>query len=297
MDLARIDINCRNDAVLKFCNMRTKAVTDCFYMNNPCGFEKLYLHLYDNPIFWEGISNNTLQLLQQNLYKSPQKIEFHLFCQKPEPRTKGGFEYSGHPTTGYVYDCNTLKKWHTDWNRLHTDCVEWEDEIFPFKSAIIEIMKEELCRISLESADFDSGERKLLLRFQRNQLNDDEIVTAFHNLIVKHKGEEERIAYVCEIGGEICKENGYLREQELENLEQDHGNSYVERVYSIKNKSGKYIFLSIDKRHGMFEWCDDNGAHLGERRFDGSHNTMENDRQGKEKHSLKCVAEWKRTRR
>lgn len=276
-------------SIKNFCDMREKAFQfwkDQFYTNDINLYSKLYLP--ELP----GISNHVKECLQNSFLNFPKTINSMQFAQKPEPRTEGGFEYSGHPTTGYVYDCNTLKKWHTDWNRLHTDCVEWEDEIFPFKSAIIEIMKEELCRISLESAGFDSGERKLLLRFQRNQLNDDEIVTAFHNLIVKHKGEEERIAYVCEIGGEICEENGYQREQRLENLEQYHGNCHVKRVYSIKNKSGKYIFLSIDKRHGMFEWCADDGSHLGERRLDGSHNSN-----AEADHSLKCVAEWKGTRR
>ena len=54
-------------------------------------------------------------------------------------------------------------------------------------------------------------------------------------------------------------------------------------------KDGKYIFLSVDKQHGMFELCDDKGNHVEEIRFNGSRNT------GKDlSHSLQCVAEWKR---
>lgn len=247
------------------------------------------LNLYSQDL--NGISNKLKERLQNSFFNYPSLIDVSQFSQKSEPRSKGGFEYLGQPEN-YVYDCPSLKAWHSDWNRNHTDLVEWEDEIFPFKSVVIEIMREELRKITLDSSNFNSEERNLLLQFQQNRLNSHDIAIVFHELVVKHKVSEELIAYACEIGGKICEENGFHRENELEKLEKRKRDSIV-RIYSIKDKNGKYIFLSIDKRHGMFEWCGDDGTHKGERKFDGSYNS---DAEPKD-HSLNCVAEWKRLQR
>lgn len=299
MDLACIEKARRNVVVKNFCDMRDKAVCnwkDKFYADyEHCpNIKDLYLHYYDNPSYWDGINSNEIQLLQQTFSNYPIAINVIEFCTKPEPRTEGGFDYQGHPVIDYVYDCSSLENWHNVWNRNHTDLIEWESAIFPFKSLIVKRMKQELSDVSESFADYDLEERKLLSRFQSDELTDDEIVTAFHNLIVKHKNNEERAAYAEDIGEKICIENGYKRELDLERLEKDHGNKKVVKIFSIK-RNNAYIFLSIDIKHGMLEWCDDDGSHKGERRFDGSPNgdpntTIESD------HGLKCVAEWKRLR-
>lgn len=168
----------------------------------------------------------------------------------------------------------------------------WENEIFPYKSQNINIMKAELKKITENSANYSPLERKDIFRVQNNNYKDDnDVVNCFHNLIVKHKSaSSERIAYVKIMGEKICKCNGYHREQELERLEEkEDGNNHAERIYSIKKKNGEFIFLCIDKQHGMLELCDDKGDHQGEVRFDGSLNKT-----AKPDHGLKCVAEWKR---
>ena len=53
----------------------------------------------------------------------------------------------------------------------------------------------------------------------------------------------------------------------------------------------KYQFLSIDKKHGRFELCDDNGDHLCELMFDGT--KVENSQ--KANHSILHISDWKRT--
>ena len=298
MELACIEKEQRNEVVKNFCEMRDKAFgewKDKFYAdygeNDIVG---LYSHCCERPSYWEGIDTKVIQLLQQTFSNFPIHVNVELFCTKPEPRTEGGFDYQGHPIINYVYDCSSLENWHNAWNRNHTDLIEWESEIFPFKSLIVKRMKRELSGISESFADYDLEERMLLSRFQSDELTDDEIVTAFHNLIVKHKNNEERAAYAEDIGEKICIENGYKRELDLERLEKekDYGNKKVVKIFSIR-RNNAYIFLSIDIKHGMLEWCGDDGSHKGERRFDGSPNgdpntTIESD------HGLKCVAEWKR---
>lgn len=278
MDLASIEKERRNVVVKSFCDMRDKAVCDwkdkfyADYENGP-NIKDLYLHYYDNPSYWDGINTKVMQLLQQTFSNYPKSIDIKQFCDKPEPRAEGGFKYQGCPASGYVYDCETHAAWHEEWNRTHTDCVEWESDIFPFKSKNISLMKTEL----------DEWDEK----FDHN----DDVVNRFHEVIDKGKDTGEKIAYVKEFGEKICKCNGYHREQELERLEERKGNNRAERIYSIKKKNGEIIFLCIDKRHGMLEWCDDKGDHQGELRFDGSKNgnkTKEPD------HGLRCVAEWKR---
>ena len=296
MDLACIEKEQRNVVVKNFCDMRDKAICDWkdkFYADYSQGSNivDLYSHYYEMPSYWDGINPNVLQLLQQTFSNWPIPIDVKQFCDKPEPRADGGFDYQGHPVSGYVYDRSSLENWHNAWNRNHTDLIEWESEIFPFKSLIVKRMKQELSGISESFADYDLEEKKLLSRFQSDELTDDEVVTAFHNLIVKHKNNKERAAYAEDIGEKICIENGYKRELDLEKLEKDHGNKKVVKIFSIK-RNDAYIFLSVDIKHGMFEWCGDDGSHKGERRFDGSPNgdpntTTECD------HGLKCVAEWK----
>ncbi len=296
MDLMGVVENNRDNVVQNFCNMRDEASSnwnDKFFIDSEFFYtdaNSLFKHLHDFSDYWKGVSNNVLQNLQQNIFRCLPIDAGRLRSDTEKPNVCGGFEYVGHPENEYVYDCNTLEIWHNDWNRKHTDIAEWEDEIFPFRSRIVDILKVELGKITENYANYKITEKKELFRVQNNGLKDEhDVVVCFYNLVIKHKSENERIAYVKEIAEKICEANGYYRERMLEKLEFDHGNDYAERIYCIKNKSGKYIFLSVDKKHGMLEWCGDDGEHLGELRFDGSSNT------GAEptSHSLKCVAEWK----
>lgn len=296
VNLASIEKERRNVVVKNFCDMRDKAFgewKDKFYADyGKNNIVELYSHCCERPSYWEGVDTKVIQLLQQTFSNFPIHVNVEYFCNQPEPRTEGGFDYQGHPVINYVYDCSSLENWHNVWNRNHTDLIEWESEIFPFKSKIIEIMKKELECISGDSINYNPSERKDLLRMQNHDYkSDNDVVNCFHNLIIKHKSASgEGIAYVKIMGEEICNCNGYHREQELERLEEkEGGNNHAERIYSIKKKNGEFIFLCIDKQHGMLEWCDDKGNHQGEVRFDGSPN-----KPAKPDHGLKYVAEWKR---
>lgn len=290
MDMRRINESNRNYVVQSFCEMRDDALTywkDKFYTDDA----DLYLQLYGAPSNISGVSPNVLQLLQQNFTNWPQNIERDQFDLKQEPRANAGFKPIETSMDEIIYDSSSLESWHVVWNQNHTELVEWEDEIFPFKSYILKIMIRELKAISENSGNYSLDEQKQIrdVRNKSDSMNEHEIVTNFHDLVVRHKDKNGELkAYAETICAEICEKNGYRREHELERLERQRGNFHAERIYSILH-NGKFIFLSIDTNHGMLEWCDDDGTHKGERRFDGSYNSM-----AEKDHGLRCVAEWKK---
>lgn len=199
---------------------------------------------------------------------------------KPEPKVSGGFEYEGCPNN-YVYDKDSIETWHDNWLFNHPERIDWDEfrhSIWPRFDRTLAILREEL----------EKNKEKLEKEKIAIPKTDDALVNVFHDYVMNHKSEVERISYAKDIGGKICNANYYHRETELEQLERNHGNNHAEVIYSIK-KDGQYIFLSVDKQHGMFELCDDKGDHVEEIRFDGSRN------KGKDaSHRLQCVAEWKR---
>lgn len=201
------------------------------------------------------------------------------FETKPVPRIHGGFCYDGCDIDNYVFDKQSINKWHNQWFLDNPDVINWKkynNAIWPRYDRTIEILRQEL-----------SNANKAI------PSDDKDIANLFHHEVMKPLDVRERISKSRIIGATICEANYYHREEELERLEVDCGNIHAERIYAIK-KDGKYQFLSIDIQHGMFELCDDKGDHLGEFRFDGTpngNNTIEVD------HGLRCINEWKRNYR
>lgn len=275
IDVSKIDVGQRNQVLSDFFEMSCCAESngDDFYRVNEQEWDVFYNTLYTEP-YWEGVSANIINGLQNN-FRQPVLLGIKKdFCQKPDPKTNGGLEYNGHPSTNYIFDIKTWRKWHYDWLCCHPECIVWgKNVLWPRLDLVICILKEELKKhnLSIPKKDIDVG-------------------NAFYEGIMKHLNERDLYSYATDIGSKICGFNYYHRETELEKLEQHNGNVKAKTIFSIK-KNNKYQFLSIDTQHGMLELCDDNGNHLGEYRFDGTpngQNTQETD------HSLMCVNEWKR---
>ena len=224
--------------------------------------------------YWTGGGQIAYQLLFMNSNPVFHPIVgIDEYNNNPEPKTYGGFNYVNNSNQDYVYNKSSIENWHDKWLSLNPEKIDWKEfqhDIWPRFDKVIDILKEELFNRNIE--------------IRQEKLD---VVNVFYERIMKHLSVEERISYAIEIGTKICRANYYKREDELENLESSKGNKQAVRIFSIK-KEGNYIFLSIDKQHGMFELCDDKGNHIGEIRFDGSYNS------GSEKdHGLKCVEEWK----
>lgn len=265
-------------------------------------WELFHAYGYDpNNDYWKGsgsIVYEKLFISSDRLFTPFKIAETDKFENKPMPRTLGGFKCEGCPPKNYVYNEQSIKEWHHQWFLNNPDKIDWsnsENEVFPCYDKIIEILRQEL--IDYKNRIAPDGSNNLGLPYQKflrlkntnwEKIDDnDKIVLEHNDIIIKHQGENLK-AYSEKTGSLICYENYYHCEKELTELEKDHGNKKVSLIYSII-KDGKYKFISIDTAHGKFELCDDNGAHQGEIRFDGSKNS-----EYEVNHGLKCVAEWKK---
>lgn len=276
-DISRITTTERNRVLRDYYMMRDKADSndDQFFFVNAQEWEDFYLNLWnpDDP-YWEGVDMTYITSLQNGSYPLKMIDNISDFDLLQEPKSHGGYGYDDHPTNGYIYDPESWEYWHHQWNLEHIDQQEADklyNGIWPRINKVSTILSEELKSLG-KSTSSDVAE----------------IVNIFHEQVMKHLDERARISASKRIGAAICEANYYHREEELEKLEAVHGNNHAEKIYSIKI-GAKYQFLCIDKQHGMLELCNDKGDHQMEIRFDGTKN-----KDGDAKHSLQCVAEWKR---
>lgn len=234
-------------------------------------FEKLSNFSDD---YWQGASQRYLNLLLNESSILFSKIEEKSILDLEEPKTFGGFQYNGCPTSDYVCSKDTIDKWHDEWFYNNPDRIDWgKCNVWPRYDRLINIVKAELAENDIKFS------------------SDSDCVNLFHEQIIKHKDERERISYIQEVVKKICCANYYHREVFLESLERQRGNHNAKNIYFIE-KCGKFIFLCVDTQHGMLEYCDDNGKHIMEIRLDGTQNKPQS-----LDHSLKCVNIWKRQKK
>lgn len=101
---------------------------------------------------------------------------------------------------------------------------------------------------------------------------DKNVGVTFHDKIMNDKdGSRKALADV--IGTEICETNFYIYEDKLTKDERIASGSY-RKIFRIISKSGKKQYISIDFAHGMFEFYNHKGEHLGEFRFNGMLNSQ-----------------------
>ena len=277
LKIQNVIANERISAVENFCVMREEAKKegDIFHYKYDTSCSIYSIHYNSEDPHYKLIGQILLQRLKEAFGNFPNPVKsLDEFEAKSEPRTHGGYKYEKCPSSDYIYDKETINSWHAEWYFKHPEAIDWKkfnNDIWPRYDLTIEILKQELLKAG---EDIPAKEK--------------DIANCFHENIMKHLDERERISKAKKIGAAICEANYYHREVELEKLEAAHGNGQADLIYSIK-KNDEFQFLSIDKQHGMLEWCDDKGNHQGEMRFDGSDNSRKED-----DHSLQCVAEWKK---
>lgn len=300
MELAGIPADCRDQAVSDFHRMKTEAERrhDRFY-----ALAELYGHQFSYGDFYSGllyrswpdfhadlvlasISQKTHQLIQafsQCAMLPPLNSEVD-FQKKEMPHAHTGYcNPQGH--ADYVGNMPAWEEWHREWYTVHPQEIDWSgaaNDWFPRQDLILEILRRELLVTFLEEG-MDSEEAKKAVA----AIADENVAHEFHDKVMKHKGDALE-GYAKKIGDEICCCNYYTYEAELSDMERQYAKSMRE-IYSIVNKDGKEQFISIDFGHGMFEFHDEDGEHLGEFRFDGSQNSgIEAD------HRLKSLVQWRK---
>lgn len=287
----------REKAIIEFYDMKQEAerCNDRFY-----ALASVYSHTYSYGVFYPSFLNMSWQEFQNcDSLKGVGQRAFQLmqcFCQRPnistlhderdflnkeKPRTGTGY-YNSKQVIDFVGNIEEWENWHKEWFIKHPESIDWShssNDLFPRPDLIIKILRRELLKNFLN----ENNSKKA---HDVSQIMDVNVANEFHEHVMKHKGDKLE-AYASIIGCEICQCNFYKFEKDLSDLEQQYAKS-LRNIYSII-KNGKMQFISIDFKHGMFEFHDENGAHQGEFRFDGSFNSA-----SEQSHSLKCVKQWRR---
>ncbi|GEM_PF-3600266 len=305
MEIGLVPLERRNQAVLDFFSMKGTAESagDTFYAKKDIwekefsygtfypGFANIeWAEALQRPEF-QGVEQATLQLAQDSIMRSPcpkELLDTYTLASLPIPSSLAGFQINPLPND-YLYDAAGWEEWRRRWLVAHQEDIDWGDDsnqYFPRLDRTRQVLLD--CLGKWKAAPPNDGIEKLFkdVRLEGMKTVED-VANQFHE-IMKHLDERERIDCTKTVGSQVCEANYYKREEELEKMEQSSGNQNVSVIYSMR-KGGEYRFLSLDTQHGMFEVCDDRGDHVGEIRFDGTHNS-----DAELDHSLLRVADRKK---
>lgn len=278
LDIAKIEPSQKDNAIRQFLDLiqcfRTHKVT----MHKEEGFTTFqYPDDYTADILyssWEqikthpafnGLSQKTFQLIAVSLNDRP-RLGKEISISDWEKKTATGFNCDFgldifHPSSdGYIVDSES---WHINrcgYYQLHQEEIPWDicdNEFLPNRLYSDKLIADEIQR--------HKEDPKYNINVQ------DKLHVKFHNGIVRHKGTELH-AYIEQIGDKICLANFYKLEHSLSKEEKQRTNS-PRKIYSLINRTGDRQFISLDFAHGMFEYIDANGNHLGEFRFTGHKNS------------------------
>lgn len=302
LELQDVEKSKRNQAVIDYFDMKGKAeangdrfwALDSLYSRHysfgfiyPDFFYSDWKHLqHTSPL--NDLDQRAIQMVQGacGQYRTGKLKDIEEFCAKPEPKTCAGFEIA--EWDNYIYDSKSWLKWHDDWLRSNLDQHNWKNgnELFHDYEKCIGILREALQKKKNE--DFEP-----LRTIDVRNLSSHDVVNSFHEFIMKRMNSEDRIAYTKEIGKVICEANYYCYEELLSRLEEkkqkdvNHKDA-IREIYSI-TKDSKRQFISLDTKHGMLEFHNETGKHLGEYRFDGTLNSP-----SEANHDLIAVQDWEK---
>lgn len=245
-------------------------------------------NLFDDFIFpsWEsfqsnsklsGISQTTFQLFYTSLYPLPNMVTTDPMDRTTFDNNFSGthFGYTGFYRNGnipkYVHCPTSHFDWYAEWLCLHQDEIIW-DENKPWLPNTEKI--EEILLSELKDENISLPEK----------LDENTVCNLFYEKIMRNKSGDEPEAYIKRIARQILKANFYREEKELTKSEKKSCGS-KRLIYSIVNSAGNKQYISIDFKHGMFEYHDAKGVHLGEHRFNGKQN-----KNADVSHNLRCLS-------
>ncbi len=214
-----------------------------------------------------GISQSTYQMLSNLSMPNPwlgREIEDEEWDGIDEFKRLYGFKPEA-LVDSYVY---TVGQWHegrAGYYSDNQDKYEWKEACFlPNVMYSNDLLEEEIYAHGLGD-EFEETKHKF------NGNRERAVAEVFHkSVMARHGGALE--GYVKEIGEKICKANFYRFEKELSSSEQRRRGS-LRKIYSLVGKDGEKQYISLDFLHGMFEFHDSKGEHLGEFRFTGMMNS------------------------
>lgn len=224
---------------------------------------------FENNPALKGIGFNTYLRLIDCFTINPSPKEISNQAYKAYLNRKGyiGLAKFGIPAIlqPYTYDYQSYNNWQADWYRMNPSEITWsaDSPFLPNLEYVETVLEEELVRAG--KYDYTVGDA------QESRVH--KLAIAFHEKVMRMKGEQTK-PYTLEIGGKICLGNAYTFEKQLSENERKACGA-PRSIYSIE-KEGVKQYISLDLAHGMFEFHDNKGVHLGEFHFDGSPNKSAN---------------------
>ena len=244
---------------------------------------------YDNVKKWD-IKNKTFQRMQPTLMSNPgifREIDEDAWKQKSGFKNDCGFQSidKGNHFSG------DIPTWHANresYYRLNQHEIDWDGRnsidlsFLPNRHRSDFLLFKEITGFVLYSIEKEADKQGLTIeefkkkfpdRYNKlmNILNEN-VAVAFHRDVINDKNGT--IAALADrIGSDICKINFYTYEDQLTKNERK-ATGARRKIFSLINKNGEKQYISIDFAHGMFEFHDKNGTHLGEYRFNGMFNSV-----------------------
>lgn len=248
---------------------------------------------------FKGIQQKTLQLLQNTCSDKPslgKEISPEVFDSYEMPSARAGLNIPGIGIKEYIYNYPGWKKKKLEYLQSHQDKIDWkkaENAFLPFRSFSDGILLEEIKKhgkeeeLKDEIREIREAANKKGNKCDEETIRSKAIANIFHEKIMRMKGKD-LFVYACEIGERICFGNAYIYDDKLSRAE-SKATGQNRYIYRLLNSDNERQYISIDTRHGMFEFHDKNGDHLGEYRFNGEFNSgPESD------HSFKSIRKHKK---
>lgn len=211
---------------------------------------------------FEGISQNVFQMIGNALMQRPglgQEISDADW--KALPPFKCDIGITGTP------NCSDSRQWHHRRNAVYATqqpAYAWrddDDDYLPNRQFSNKILEEEV-RKHQQQQDYATVLEELAC---------EPLLVRFHQGVMRHKGPA-LASYIEEIGSKVCEANFYRYEEELSRAEQKVCNA-PRKIFSMLNREGKRQYISLDFAHGMFEYINPLGDHVGEYRLTGDKNS------------------------
>lgn len=213
----------------------------------------------------KGISQKTYQMMASSLMQHPSlgaEITEYDWNQKQHLKASYGLCPDA-KASSYVTDKLSWQNERAKYYAANQSYI-WEkddDDFLPNRSLSDLILEQEI----------EKHGKKDIYDEELSKKTPNALAVVFHEKVMSGKGNS-LAAYTQEIGSRICEANYYRYEEELTRKEQQIAKS-LRKIYSLINREGKKQYISLDFRHGMMEFHDEQGIHLGEFRFTGIKNS------------------------
>lgn len=239
-----------------------------------------------------GIKNSMMERMSTSLIVSPgilRPISDKAWEEMTGFKNDCGFKSCGNGPH-YSGDRETWHEHRLTHYAAHNDQIDWSDrtgsptlEFIPNRIRTDELLRREIehhaeCVAHEETYVKGVGEAERRERTAKRK----------HELLKEWEGEKIEVVFhrevmtdrygslagrAGEIGEKVCKANFYTFEPAISSKESKMVGGSMRKIYSLTGHGGRKQYISIDFKHGMLEFHDYRGTHLGEYRFNGEFNS------------------------